>query len=350
MVEALPRRRVGFVSDPLCVLHDTGPRHPERPDRLRAIHRAVREAGLVTSPDPFPQFQIDLTNGGARRVAWTSLPAVELPYRLATDDDLLLCHPRAHLDFVREVCARAGEEGGGVLDAGDTPVSGRSEELARRSAGAGLSAVDAVLDGVVDRCFVAMRPPGHHAEPAKAMGFCLYCNAAIAARHAVVRRGLSRVAVIDFDVHHGNGTQACLEADPTSLFVSIHQHPQTCYPGTGFEWEIGVGAGKGFTVNVALPPTAGDRTYHAAIEEKVLPRLEAYKPELLILSAGFDGHADDPLADMELTDDGLTEITRMLADASDRLCGGRVVSLLEGGYNLPALGRCVARHMIALQG
>jgi acetoin utilization deacetylase AcuC-like enzyme len=344
MADAQARRRVvGFISDPGMVAHDTGPRHPERPDRLRAVHRALREAGLLTSPDPFPTFSEDL-----RKVAWTSMPAVELPLREATDDDLLLCHTRDHLNHIEHVC----HDGGGVLDAGDTPVVADSDQLARRSAGAGLAAVDAVLDGTkgVQRCFVACRPPGHHAEPEKAMGFCLYSNAALAARHAVRGRGLARVAVVDFDVHHGNGTQACLHDDPSVLFVSIHQHPQTCYPGTGFEWEIGVGAGRGFTLNVPLPPTAGDRTYHKAMEEKVLPKLDAFKPELLICSAGFDAHADDPLADMELTDDGFAEIGRMLMDVADRHCAGRAVSVMEGGYNLGALARGVARHMIVMQG
>lgn len=337
--------RLGFISDPIQVLHDTGPRHPERPDRLRAIHRAFRLAGLLTSPDPFPQFQIDLTDGGASTLALTSTPAIELPYRTATDDDILLCHTPEHIAKIASICA----EGEGHMDSGDTPVVNRSDEIARISVGAALAAVDAVLSGKVDRCFVAARPPGHHAEPDRAMGFCLYSNIAIAARHALLRHGLSRVAIVDFDVHHGNGTQACLETDPAALFFSLHQHPQTCYPGTGFEWEVGLGAGKGYTVNIPLPPSAGDKTYAAAIADRVLPRLAEYKPQLLLLSSGFDAHKDDPLADMELTDQGFSDLSRSLIQAATELCNGKVVSLLEGGYNLPALARCAVRHAIELQ-
>jgi acetoin utilization deacetylase AcuC-like enzyme len=342
------RRRVGFISDPITVLHETGPRHPERPDRLRAIHVAFRQAGLLTSDNPFPHFRLDLPPSPP--LAWTSLPLTELPYTLANDQDLLLVHTPEHLAHVQSVCTRAAaDDGPSVLDAGDTPVSGRSEEMARRSVGAGLAAVDAVLRGEVDRCFVASRPPGHHAEPDRAMGFCLYSNIAIAARHALARHNLSRVAIVDFDVHHGNGTQACLQSDPHALFISLHQHPQSCYPGTGFEWEIGLGPGKGFTLNIPLPPTAGDKTYSRAMEEKVLPRLHEFKPELLLISAGFDAHADDPLADMELTDDGFAHLTRQLMQAADELCQGKVVSLLEGGYNLPALARSAVRHLIEMQ-
>lgn len=332
--------RLGFISDPLMVLHETGQRHPERPDRLRAVHRALRLSGLLTSADPFPAFKLEVGE-----LPQASTPMIELPYHPATDDDIQLIHSAEHIRHVKDVCAR----GEGLLDAGDTPVSGRSEELARCATGAAISAVDAVMKGEVDRCFVAARPPGHHAEPEKAMGFCLYCHMAIAARHAVVRHKLSRVAIVDFDVHHGNGTQACLEADPSKLFISIHQHPQTCYPGTGFEWEIGLAPAKGLVVNVPLPPTAGDKTYTTAFEEKILPKLDAFKPELLLLSAGFDAHKEDPLADMEVTEEGFGHLTEMLVGSAKRHCGGKIVSLLEGGYNLKSLSRSVVRHLLALQ-
>jgi len=337
--------KLGVISDPALVLHDTGPRHPERPDRLRAIHRAFRLAGLLSSPDPFPQFAIDLTEAGSAELARAACPATELPHRPATDADLLLCHTAAHIARVAHTCS-AGE---GTLDAGDTPVSPRSDELARIAAGAALSAVDAVLSGTVDRCFVATRPPGHHAEPDRAMGFCLYSSIALAARHALLRHNLARVAIVDFDVHHGNGTQSCLETDPAALFISIHQHPQTCYPGTGFEWEVGMGAGKGFTLNIPLPPTAGDATYAKTLAETVVPRLREFKPQLLLLSTGFDAHHSDPLADMELSDDGFADLTRTLVQAANELCGGKIVSLLEGGYHLPALARSAVRHAIELQ-
>jgi acetoin utilization deacetylase AcuC-like enzyme len=342
----MSHRTVGFISDAVFALHDTGPSHPERPDRLRAVHRGLREAGLLDGEDAFPKFKLDV--GGS--IPWSSRALSRLGYRAARDEDLLLTHSAEHIAYVARLCVEAGRSASATfLDTGDTVVCPRSDELARGSVGAAISAVDAVLDGTVERCFVASRPPGHHAEPERAMGFCLYSNIAIAARHAKERRGLGRVAVVDFDVHHGNGTQACLGHLPDYLFISLHQHPQSCYPGTGFEWEIGVGAGRGFTMNVPLPPTSGDRTYMTAMEGKVIPRLREFKPDLLLLSAGFDAHADDPLADMEVSDEGFTQITRALMDASDALCQGRVVSLLEGGYNLPALARCSARHVIELQ-
>ena len=332
-------RVIAFISSPAFVEHATGPYHPERPDRIRAIHRAVREAGLVRSADPFPEFEIDL--GPLPR---SGVEAVELAPRLATVGELMLVHPRDHVDRVRHVC----EIGGGVLDQGDTPVCPESYELARLSAGGALIACDAVMTGHVRRAFSAGRPPGHHAEVDRAMGFCLFANVAIGARYLQHKYGVKKVAIVDFDVHHGNGTQAAFEADPSVFFVSMHEHPRTCYPGSGYEWEIGVDGGRGFTMNVPFQPGAGDDEYLAALTSKVIPALEEYGPEVLMISAGFDGHADDPLAHIELSEDGFGRITRELVAFADRRCAGRVVSALEGGYNLRALGRCVVRHMVEL--
>jgi acetoin utilization deacetylase AcuC-like enzyme len=321
-------------------LHDTGPHHPERPDRLRAIHRAVRQSGLIASADPFPNFTSDLGT-----LPQAPAPAVELTSAApATRDHLLLVHPPEHIDRIARVCAA----GGGVLDQGDTPVSAESFDAALEAAGAVIRCCDAVMSGEVRRAFAAVRPPGHHAEPNRPMGFCLFANVAIAARYLQRHHGVGRMAIVDFDVHHGNGTQACFDDDPSVYFVSLHQHPRTCYPGSGYDWEIGVGAGSGLTLNLPFRPGCDDDDYLAAIEQRVVPELDQFRPEILLISAGFDAHEDDPLAQMRLSESGFARITATLVDVAERHCGGRVVSVLEGGYNLRALARSVVRHVIAL--
>jgi len=331
---------VGFASSPHFVDHLTGSHHPERPDRIRTIHRAVRQAGLIDSPDPFPSFSLDLgpLDGGGVKL-------VELAPRHAEEKWLLSVHPKAHVDRIHHIC----EIGGGVIDQGDTIVSRDSWDVALFALGSLLVACDAVMSGQVQRAFSAARPPGHHAEPDRAMGFCLFSNVAIAARYLQQQHGVERVAIVDFDVHHGNGTQACFENDPSVLFVSLHQHPRTCYPGTGYEWETGAGPGEGFTMNIPFAPGCGDEEYIDAFRARVIPKLDDFKPQVLLLSAGFDAHREDPLAQMELSEDGFAEMTTMLVDAAKRHCGGRVISSLEGGYNLRALGRSVVRHLIALR-
>jgi acetoin utilization deacetylase AcuC-like enzyme len=332
---------VGFCSSSEFADHLTGELHPERPDRIRAVNLAVREAGLVDSPNPFPDFSLDLrlkSIGGPK--------LVEISPRSALEQELELVHCRRQIEQVKHVC----QAGGGVLDQGDTPVSARSFDVARLSCGAVLSCCDAVMGGTVQRAFAAVRPPGHHAEPDRSMGFCLFGNVAIAARYLQRRHGVHGVAIVDFDVHHGNGTQAAFEDDPSVLFISIHQHPKTCYPGTGYEWEMGEGPGQGTTMNIPMMPGAGDEQYIAAFEAQVIPKLDEFKPEVLLISAGFDAHQDDPLANIELSEAGFEAITRMLVGAAEAHCGGRVISALEGGYNLRALGRSVVRHLHALRG
>ncbi len=328
---------VGFVSSSRCVEHDTGPHHPERPDRLRAIHRAVREARLIGSPDPFPDFQIDLG------IAKQSLKLLEIAPVPATEAHLRLIHPQPMIDRVKRDC-----EFGAVLDQGDTPTCDKSYEIALLSLGCGITAAETVMEGRVQRAFAASRPPGHHAEPDRPMGFCLFSNIAIVARHLQRKYGLSRVAIVDFDVHHGNGTQACFEDDPSVLFISLHQHPDTLYPGSGHAWEVGDGPGRGTTLNLPMPPGSGDAQYLAAIEGRVAPALDRFKPEMLLISAGFDAHGEDPLAHVELTDDGFAAMTTHLMELANIHTQGRVVSLLEGGYNLVTLGRSVVRHLIAM--
>jgi acetoin utilization deacetylase AcuC-like enzyme len=331
---------VAFVSSPKCVEHETGPHHPERPDRLRAIHRAVRAAGLVDSPDPFPDFRLALGN-----MPRAPHPLLEIGPVPADEQWLLTVHRPEHVRQVKRVC----ELGGGVMDQGDTPIEANGYDMAMLSLGGVLTACDAVMTGRATRAFAAGRPPGHHAEPDRAMGFCLFSNVAIAARYLQRTHGVGRVAIVDFDVHHGNGTQACLEDDPTVYFVSMHEDPRTCYPGSGYDWEKGVGPGVGFTMNVPFPPGTGDEPYVAALKEQILPALDAFAPEVLIISAGFDAHLDDPLAHIELSEEGFERMTRELVAFANRHCRGRIVSALEGGYHLRALGRSAVRHLIALQ-
>ncbi|HEX4125814.1 MAG TPA: histone deacetylase [Tepidisphaeraceae bacterium] len=336
------RARVGYCSDACFVDHLTGPTHPERPDRIRAIALAVRQARLIDSPNPFPDFSLDLgaVDGGGRKL-------LELPPASNADNAverwISAVHTPGHVERVRHSC-----QFGGVLDQGDTPVCPASYHTALRAVDTAINCCDAIVNGQVRRVFAAIRPPGHHAEPDRAMGFCLFCNIAIAARYLQRHHGLGKIAIVDFDVHHGNGTQEVFDADPSVLFISLHQDPRTCYPGTGYADEIGTGAGKGTTLNIPFQPGSGDDEYLVAMRERVLPALSAFGPEVLLVSAGFDGHQDDPLAQICLSDDGFAEISGLLAGAADELCGGRLLSLLEGGYKLRALGRSVVRHLNAL--
>jgi acetoin utilization deacetylase AcuC-like enzyme len=304
---------VALITHPACLEHDTGPWHPERPDRLRRVLQALEH----------PHF--------------SSLLRDLAP--LATEEQLCLAHPP---EYVRAILAVTPEPGQRVALDADTIMSTGSREAALRAAGGAVMAVDAVMEGWAKQVFVAARPPGHHAERDRPMGFCLFANAAIAARHAQARWGLSRVAVVDFDVHHGNGTQDIFQADPTLFYASSHQYP--CYPGTGSAEERGVGN----IVNAPLPPGSGSAAFREAWEVLILPALEAFKPDLLVISAGFDAHKADPLAQLRLDASDFTWVTGKLLEVARAHCQGRVVSLLEGGYDLDALAESAAAHVRAL--
>jgi acetoin utilization deacetylase AcuC-like enzyme len=258
---------------------------------------------------------------------------------LAADDDLLRAHPKVHIDTIK---AAAPSGGWRSLDA-DTHMSIGTLEAAYRAAGGVVKAVDLVMAGEAGNAFAAVRPPGHHAERQTAMGFCFFGSIAVAAKHALEFHGLKRVAILDFDVHHGNGTQDLVEEDARILFCSSHQMP--LFPGTGMAHETGVGN----VVNVPLPDGCGSAKFRAAWEREVFPRVDAFKPELCLISAGFDGHADDPLAGMMLREDDFAWITGKLCDLADKHCSGRVVSALEGGYDLEALGRSARAHVDVLK-
>jgi acetoin utilization deacetylase AcuC-like enzyme len=301
-----------LFTHPACLAHDTGPGHPEQIARLQAINEAL---------------------AGER---FASLDRREAPR--AERADLLRVHPAAYIDHV---FATVPTDGYSALDP-DTIVSPGSGEAALRAAGAVIAAIDAVFAGEVANAFCAIRPPGHHAEADRAMGFCLFGNVAVGALHARAGHGIDRIAVMDFDVHHGNGTQHMFERDPNLFYASTHQLP--LYPGTGDASETGVGN----ICNAPLPPMAGSAAFRNAMERIVLPALDAFRPELLIVSAGFDAHAADPLAQLMLTEADYEWATDALVALADRHCGGRLVSALEGGYDLEALARSVAAHVLRL--
>jgi acetoin utilization deacetylase AcuC-like enzyme len=305
-----------LITHPACLRHDMGAHHPECPDRLRAVLAALETEEFA-----------DLLREAA-------------PH--ATTEQLARVHPANYVDAILSI--RPEEDAMVQLDA-DTAMSAGSAEAALRAAGAAVAAVDAVMEGWARTAFAAVRPPGHHAEPGRPMGFCLFNNAAVAALHARDRWGLGRVAVVDFDVHHGNGTQAMFAADPTLFYGSSHQSP--CYPGTGARAERGC---AGNIVNVPLHPGADGAAFREAWQAEILPALDAFAPELLIVSAGFDAHRADPLAQLRLETEDFAWITRQLIELAGRHTGGRLVSVLEGGYDLQALAASAAAHVRELMG
>ncbi len=296
-----------------CLEHDTGPYHPECADRLRVVLAALEAEefhALVREQAP-----------------------------LATEEQLARVHPAA---FIQHILAIRPEEGDLVQLDADTFMSAGSAEAALRAAGAAVMAVDAVMEGWARVAFAAVRPPGHHCETSQAMGFCLFANAAVAARHAQAKWGVGRVAVVDFDVHHGNGTQEIFQRDASVFYASSHQYP--CYPGTGAASETGVGN----IVNVTLAPGTGPSEFRAAWRDTIIPALDAFAPELLIVSAGFDAHKADPLAQLRVETEDFVWLTDVLMGVAHKHCKGRLVSLLEGGYDLHALAASVAAHVRTL--
>ena len=299
-----------YYSHPDCDLHVTPPGHPERVDRLVAVRSALEGKDLDRREAPLGSF-----------------------------DDVMRCHPAA---YVEKVKAAIPEEGWRSLD-GDTHVTTGSLDAALRCVGGCIAAVDAVLAGDVANAFVGCRPPGHHAETSTAMGFCLFGTVSIAAKYALDAAGLERVAIIDFDVHHGNGTQDLMWNEARCLFASTHQMP--LYPGTGAAHERGA---HDNVVNVPLAPMTGGAEMRRAYEDMILPAVLDFRPELVLISSGFDAHAADPLANLMWSEADFAWVTGAICDVADECCGGRVVSTLEGGYDLDALGASVAAHVDVL--
>jgi acetoin utilization deacetylase AcuC-like enzyme len=314
--------QVAYLSHPDYELHVQGAGHPERPARVRALREHLPKTDI-----------------------WSKL--THLTPGIAPVETLDLVHDRSYIDFVKELC----ERGGGYVGRDWTGTVQESFVVARRAVGAVTRAVDAVLAGEADSAFCAIRPPGHHALRDRGMGFCLFNNVALGARYAQRRHGVERVFIVDWDYHHGNGTQALFWTDPTVFFFSVHCYP--AWPYTGRQDEVGAGAGKGATLNAPLPPGAGRDEYLAVFDEVLRPAFERFRPDLVFISAGFDAHAEDPVPrrsrkNMKLAAEdfrALTERVRELAEGSAR---GRLVSVLEGGYHLPSLVRSVEEHLRGL--
>jgi acetoin utilization deacetylase AcuC-like enzyme len=309
--------KTGIVTDDSYLEHDVGAGHPERPERLRAIGRLLQSE---PSPD------------------WIRVPA-----RDATDEELARIHAPDHVERVAATAHLARF----AFDA-DTPACARTYAAARRAAGGVLSVVDAVMARRVSNGFALVRPPGHHAERDRAMGFCFFNNVALAAAHLRAAHGLKRVLIVDWDVHHGNGTQHSFYRDPSVLFVSSHQYP--FYPGTGAAREVGAGEGEGFTLNLPFPAGYGDAQYVRAFLDVVEPVARAFAPEFILISAGFDAHRRDPLAGMEMTENGFAMLARVLLRTAREVSDDRVVGVLEGGYDLEALTRSIGAVLSEMQG
>ena len=307
----------GLVCDPAYRDHDTGPWHPEQPARVDAVIQGLHRAGLLER---------------CRVIA----------PRAAAEADLLRCHIPLYLERVRQDVAAGLDQ----LSTGDTAIGPGSETVARLAAGGLLAAADALMAGEVANSFAVVRPPGHHATPSRGMGFCIYNNVAIAARYLQEVHGLERILIVDWDVHHGNGTQEIFWEDPTVLVFSTHQSP--LYPGTGAASERGQGAGEGFTINCPFPAGSGGAEILAAYREVLLPAAEAFDPQAVLVSAGFDSRHDDPLGDFLLSDDDFAALTHLVRGIADRHAGGRLLSTLEGGYDLAGLASAAAAHVGAL--
>lgn len=302
---------IGFITHPDCALHDMGTGHPECPARLGAIQDQILSSGMQLA-----------------------LQYYDAP--LASQEQLLRVHDPA---YVNEIFRIAPDEGRVYLDA-DTLMGPHSLNAALRAAGAAVLGVDLVMNGKNNQAFCSVRPPGHHAERHRAMGFCIFNNVAVGAAHARQQYQLQRIAIVDFDVHHGNGTEDIFRDDPDVLFCSTFQHP--FYPHTGADTQ------RDHIVNVPLPAASGSQAFREAVEQYWLARLDAFKPELILVSAGFDGHVEDEMAGMALVENDYAWVTRQIKQLADRHASGRIVSTLEGGYALSALGRSVVAHLNAM--
>lgn len=306
-----------LLIDPVFKEHDTGPGHPERPERYDAVSRAFSQAGLTSS-------------------------LLQVATRAATEDEVALCHTRPYIQTVKRDIAAGARE----LSTGDTTISPKSWAIALDAAGGLMNAVDLVVNKKATNAFCAVRPPGHHARPNQGMGFCIFNSVAIAARYAQRKYRIDRVLIADWDVHHGNGTQDTFYNDGSVFFFSTHQSPW--YPGTGDASETGEGKGEGTTMNCPFPAGAGRREILGVFQERLMRAADVFKPDLVLTSAGFDSRLGDPLGQFTLADDDFKDLTRVMLEIADKHAGGRLVSVLEGGYDLAGLASAATAHVKAL--
>lgn len=301
-----------FYSDQF-LLHDTGVNHPERPERLHAVIAQLKQNKSLVWPAFKPASQVNLA----------------------------LVHTAGYLKLVDDEIKALGKNGLANLSTGDTVISPATQAVAKLAVGAGIAASDLVMAGGASSAFALVRPPGHHATQSRGMGFCIYNNIAIVARHLQKQHDIKRILIVDFDVHHGNGTQDIFYDDPSVFYFSIHQHP--LYPGTGSPSETGTGNGKGYTLNVALAAGAGDAELLRAVNQQLKPAMDAFKPEFILISAGFDSHSNDPLGRFQYSDEGYAQVAKVLTNIANHYAAGRMVYMLEGGYNPNNLANAVSK-------
>jgi acetoin utilization deacetylase AcuC-like enzyme len=313
-------RKTGLLFDQRYMLHETGPFHPETADRLVAVFRGLKDGGLLD--------KLLLIQGSPAERRWIET-----------------VHDSAYIDSFNDACIAGRKE----FEHPDNQMCCDSFDTALAVGGV-LDTAAFIMRGDIDNAFCAVRPPGHHAEHAKSMGFCYFNNIAVAARYLQHEWGVQRVGIIDFDVHHGNGTQHIFEADPTVFYYSIHQHPSFTFPGTGREFEQGSGEGFGFTKNTPVLPGQGDAEYKQLITRDLLPAFDKFAPQVILVSSGFDAHVDDEMADMRVSTEGFTWIIQTIVGLAERHCGGKLISILEGGYNLKRLPELIAGHVRVLLG
>lgn len=307
---------MGILCSELYRRHVTGDGHPETTSRLEVVREVLHATGLLERH-------------------------VELTPREISDADMQLVHTHDYLVRLDAAC----RQGYPYIDVPDSCICPESYVIAKLAAGGVAHAARQIAGGNLRRAFCAVRPPGHHAESDRSMGFCLLNNIAIAARAVQKEFSLDRILILDFDVHHGNGTQHAFDADPGATFISLHGHPKYLYPGTGFDDEVGIGPGRGYTINIPFLPGAKDADYRAAFENQIIPAVERYAPKMIFVSAGFDAHADDPLGNLDLSDEIFGWMTEVIVGLAERHARGRILSVLEGGYNHGVLQRCVPQHV-----